>query len=70
MNILQFDTLLFLRLAGSRTGVERRHVPLNVISAASNLGGKVSFGSRRVVVRNAPETMRRLLEICGISPHQ
>lgn len=62
---LRSDTLLFLRLAGSRSGVSSRHVPLTVIDVVSNLGGCVRFGVDRIYVDDHEKIGRRLVEIFG-----
>lgn len=65
VNDLQSDLLLFLRLAGSWTGVSSRHIPLQILAVTCNLGGQIQFESDRVVVLNAEDVTNRLLEICG-----
>ena len=65
MNDLQADIHLFLRLAGTWTGVSSRHIPLQVLAVTCNLGGQIQFESDRVVVLNAEEVDNRLREICG-----
>ncbi len=64
MNDLQSDLLLFLRLASSWAGVGSRHIPLQILSVTSNLGGQFQFESDRVVVLNAEDVTNRLMEIC------
>ena len=59
----QSDALLFLRLAGTRFGVRARHIPIEVIATAANLGGQVRFQSDRVFVRNSRTAIARLHEI-------
>ncbi len=60
-----YDALLFLRLAGSRTGVRGTHIPLPVITMVANLGGQVRFESGRIYVRNSRTLIARVREICG-----
>lgn len=65
MNDLQYDMLLFLRLAGSDTGVKSRHIPWNILATVSNLGANINFEGNRVHVPNSGQTIHRLREICG-----
>lgn len=65
MNDLEYDMLLFLRLAGSDTGVKSSHVPWSVLATVSNLGASISFEGNRIYVPNSCAIIERLLEICG-----
>lgn len=65
MNEHAYDTVLFLRLAGTRSGVRGRHIPANILDTAIHLGGHIRCESERLFVRNARATIARLREICG-----
>lgn len=65
MNGLQNDMMLFLRLAGSDTGVKSRHIPWSILATVSNLGATISFEGNRIHIPNSRETIVRLQEICG-----
>jgi hypothetical protein len=59
------DSLLFLRLAGTRCGVNGSHIPWSIISAVIHLGGQVQFEAGRIFVFNARKTISVLREIRG-----
>jgi len=56
----QSDAILFLRLAGTRSGVRSRHIPEILISTVADFGGRVSFQGDRVFVRNSETALRRI----------
>ena len=59
------DSLLFLRLAGTRSGVSGSHIPWSVIATVVHLGGRVQFEAGRIFVCNARKTISVLREIRG-----
>lgn len=65
MSQLINDSLLFLRLAGARSGVNGSHIPWSIISAVIHLGGQVKFEAGRIFVCNARKTINVLREIQG-----
>jgi hypothetical protein len=65
MSDLQTDTLLFLRLAGSRSGVQWRYIPDPVIHVVENLGGRIRFKADRVFIHDARVIRDRAREVWG-----
>lgn len=59
----QSDAMLFLRLAGTQSGVLGRHIPSNLIATVADFGGQVSFQGDRIFVRNSAVTFRRVLGV-------
>lgn len=60
MTTHQSDLILFLRLAGAKSGVLSRHIPSKLIASAADLGGRVQFRGSRVFVCNSAATLRRI----------
>lgn len=59
----QYDTMLFLRLAGTKSGVHGRYIPSDVVTSATCFGGKVRFEADRIFVRNSQVTLARLFDV-------
>jgi len=67
MTTHQSDLILFLRLAGTKSGVHSDHIPSEVIASAAELGGRVRFLGFRVFVGNPAATIRRIRSLAGDS---
>lgn len=60
MTAHQSDLILFLRLAGTKSGVRSRHIPSKVLASVAALGGRVQFRGNRVRVCNSAAMLRRI----------